>query len=192
MVGRVFVRWTVLALDKIDTHYRKSWICRCECGRKRSVDASDLKHGRSQSCGCIRVPTRTHGDSRSPEWTAWVHIIQRCENRNCRSFKNYGARGINICPEWRNDYTKFLDYVGRRPTLDHTIERIDNDGNYEPGNVRWATRLEQSRNRRVNRIITHDGKTKCLTAWAELLGVTYQTLQKRLKDGRRIDGTRTL
>lgn len=120
--------------------------------------------------------------NRTPEYAAWEHIVQRCTNPKCKAWKNYGARGITICGEWRNSFEAFFARVGVRPSPKHSIDRYpDNDGNYEPGNVRWATIQEQSRNRRSNRLITFNGETKCLKDWARSFGVSYQSLQRRLR-----------
>ncbi len=127
------------------------------------------------------------GYKQSPEHVAWQHIKQRCRNPNCKAWNDYGARGITICEEWANSFETFLHDVGQRPSPKHTIERINNDGHYEPGNVRWATRAEQSRNRRNNHSIMFNGQTFCLSDLAEHLGVRYQDLQYRIARGYPLD-----
>jgi hypothetical protein len=118
-----------------------------------------------------------------PEYKAWGHIIQRCENPKTKKFHNHGGRGIKVCERWRNSFVDFLADMGKRPSAKHSIDRIDNDGNYEPGNCRWATNLEQSRNRRTNRLITVDGETMCSVDAARKYGLKRQTLEKRLDLG---------
>jgi len=130
-------------------------------------------------------PAGALGMSKSPEYRIWSTMVQRCHNPKAEGFQNYGGRGIIVCDEWRGrgGFARFLKHVGRRPTPQHTIERIDNDRGYEPWNVRWATRLEQGANSRKNRLITIDGKTKHLTEWAREAGISAPTLSYRIKAG---------
>lgn len=120
---------------------------------------------------------------RLPEYNVWSKIKDRCFNRRHPWYKNYGGRGISICEAWRKSFLSFLKDVGRRPSRSHTIERIDNSKGYEPGNVRWATRRDQARNRRSNRILTVRGKSKLLGDWARERGMSQPTLSQRLKRG---------
>jgi hypothetical protein len=157
MTGRVFGRWTVIARGGRYRSQRK-WICVCACGQQAEVLGDNLRSGHSQSCGCLmreRVgnATRTHGDHKSPEWQSWTAMINRCERPSHKQFKDYGGRGITVCRRWREDYSSFLADMGRKPTPNLTIDRINNDGNYEPTNCRWATRFLQNTNRR--RSFTH-------------------------------------
>lgn len=105
-------------------------------------------------------------------------MIQRCSVPHDSQFKNYGGRGIRVCDEWRANPRAFVEYMGPRPTPQHSIDRIDNDGNYEPGNCRWATRTEQSRNSRVNRHITFDGETRTFCEWAVIRGMPKSTFHR--------------
>jgi hypothetical protein len=152
--GRRFGRWTVLKRMK-----GPFWICRCRCGTLREVWGLHLRGGHSKSCGCLRRELLTrHGHSTragpSREYSAWDHAKQRCYNPKQRGFKNYGGRGIAMWPPWRDSAARFVrdlvKAIGYCPK-GHSIDRINNDGNYEPGNVQWATRKQQNNNTRKNR-----------------------------------------
>lgn len=127
-----------------------------------------------------RKGTKRDGRTKEPEYWSWVRMRRRCLQPKHKSYKDYGGRGISICPEWVDDYVAFRTYLGPKPSLDHTVERIDNDKNYEPGNVCWATRLIQTRNRRGLRSITHNGETHCMSVWAERLGLKRHQIKARL------------
>lgn len=137
--------------------------------------------------GAARGTNRVHGESgwfgSTTEYRIWCSMIHRCENPKNKRFSRYGGRGISVCEAWRESYQTFLRDVGRRPTDEHTLDRIDNDGNYEPGNVRWATRLEQQNNRSDVRRMTLGGETLPLEAWAARLGVSSSTLWSRIYRG---------
>lgn len=120
---------------------------------------------------------------RSPEYRSWSHMKGRCYCESDPGYHNYGGRGIGMHEDWREDFQAFFDYIGPRPGPGFSVDRIDNDGNYEPGNVRWATQKQQSRNFRHNRVLTFEGQTKCLVEWAEEIGVNRRTLQVRLSRG---------
>lgn len=142
-----------------------------------------------KSCGCahdklVGKANIKHGDSKSRLHYIWNNMKQRCYNKNDNAYKHYGGRGIKVCNEWKNDYVKFRDWAlenGYKDNLE--IDRIDNDGNYEPDNCKWSTRKEQNRNTRQNKIITYKGETHCLTEWAEILGVDAGRLSYRLGYG---------
>ena len=132
-----------------------TWLCRCDCGNEVVVIGNNLKK-EAFSCGCFqkemakRAKT-THGKAHSKLHYVWVAMKQRCFNPKVKNFKDYGGRGITVCDEWKNDFQAFCDYVSKLPHFGedgYSLDRINNDGNYEPGNVRWATRTEQNQNRR--------------------------------------------
>ncbi len=159
------------------------WECVCDCGRAKVVRAEHLRSGRTQSCGCLRLERLraaivVHGERGSEEYKTWLNMVQRCTNAGLRYFKNYGGRGIQVCERWRS-FANFLSDMGRRPGPRMTIERIDNDAGYEPGNCRWASRKEQNRNKRTNVIVTAFGRSMTLVEWSELTGIPYFTLHAR-------------
>ena len=137
----------------------KPLLLMCSCGRHKSSPTYKLMSGELKSCGCLlrekssqRASARStkHGWKGSPEYIAWSNIISRCSNPRSQAWKNYGARGISICSRWRLDFTEFIKDVGARPSALHSIDRYpDNNGNYEPGNVKWSTKSEQAKNRRA-------------------------------------------
>lgn len=132
----------------------------------------------------------THRESnhrRTPEYNAWINMIQRCEDKSLRAYHRYGGRGISVCPEWRHSFATFLQDMGRRPTSSHSLDRIDVNGNYEPGNCRWATWKEQQRNRSNNVRVTIGGVSLTLPEWEERTGIAQATIRQRIKAGRRED-----
>ena len=132
---------------------------------------------------------KTHGQTGTPEYHCWEAMIQRCTNPKHKQFTEYGGAGILVCERWKTFENFFLD-MGRRPTPKHQIDRFPNQsGGYEPSNCRWATLKEQHRNKKSNRNLTFKGKTQCIMAWAEELGLTWDTIFKRLKNGWTIERT---
>jgi hypothetical protein len=117
---------------------------------------------------------------RTPEYTAWCNMIRRCTNPNDHAYDRYGGRGIKVHKRWRNSFTNFLKDMGKKPTPKHMLDRINNNGNYEPGNCRWATRCQQFNNRQSNLKITYNGKTKTLAQWCRKLGLPYKRTYQRL------------
>jgi len=157
IVGQRFTRLVVLAFADLDKYRHSRWRCQCDCGRTVIVTADNLRRGGTRSCGCVRrerllaIDNATHGDWRggraTKEYKAWELMLYRCRNPRCHAYKNYGGRGIRVCGRWL-DYGAFLADVGRAPGKEYSLDRVNNDGHYEPGNVRWATWNEQARNRR--------------------------------------------
>lgn len=125
------------------------------------------------------------GLSNAPEYKVWSQMVQRCTNPKARYYENYGGRGITVCPEWRGrgGFKHFIEHIGRRPSEAHTVERVDNAKGYEPGNVKWATRVEQGNNTRRNRMLTLRGETKTVSQWARALGLPPEVLRARLALG---------
>ncbi len=188
-IGDRFGRYTVIA--ELPRRIVRNWLCRCDCGTERSVGHSNLTSGHSKSCGCLQRELMAarmikHGEScstlkHSAEYRIWQHMIGRCHRTTHHAYKNYGGRGITVCAKWRESYKEFLSDVGRRPSLQHTIDRHpNNSGHYEPGNVRWANRHEQGGNKRNNRILEYNGERRILADWARLTGIRQTVISKRL------------
>jgi hypothetical protein len=176
MVGRVFGRLTVLSKGDMRNGSRY-WVCQCSCGTTKMIQGSNLYV--IKSCGCYRREfRRTHGMYRSPEYKAWDAMIQRCSNPRTRTYRHYGGRGITVSPSWLSFDTFFRD-MGTRPA-GHTLERLENDGNYEPGNCAWVDWPRQNSNKRTNRFIAHEGRRQTIADWANELGLPYSTLHARL------------
>jgi len=182
VAGRRFGKLVALSYRKGST-----WLCQCDCGNKHIVRTGRLMNGMTKSCGCLISEVldkrnRTHGQPKDKAYHAWAHMIQRCTNPANKSYAIYGGRGICVCERWMS-YENFLADMGRPEDERLTIERSDNARGYEPGNVRWASRTEQSRNRRNVRSYTHRGRTMTLPEWAEYAGLKDETLRYRLKRG---------
>ena len=187
LTDRDFGRLTVLKQAE-NKNNRVYWECQCDCGNIVTVQSCCLLSKHTKSCGCLATELAikrktTHGMRNTPEYNVWTLMLRRCRNPNDEAFKNYGGRGIKVCDEWEHDFMAFYNYVGKRPSSKHTIDRIDNNGNYEPGNTRWATRYEQSNNNRGNRNITIHGWTMNLGQWADFVGKKRQTIFSRLQKG---------
>jgi len=168
---------------------RRRVTCLCECGNECIVHVSNLTRGLTKSCGCFRREFTTasktkHGGKSSREYETWKRIIQRTTNSKRPDFHLYGARGIRVCERWRSSFSAFLQDMGQRPSDTHSIDRYpDNDGNYEPGNCRWALPGEQAANTRSVRWITINGQKVTLTRAASEIGVAQATLSKRIAAG---------
>lgn len=151
LMGRRFKFLTVVAYVGLNKHKQASWMCRCDCGRERVIHGSALILGKRKSCGCKNSEPYL-SDRLKPlypvEYAAWVHLRQRCSNSKNPKYKDYGGRGISVCDRWTECFQNFIDDMGVKPSPKHSLDRIDNDGNYEPGNCRWATAKEQRNNQR--------------------------------------------
>ena len=155
-------------------------------GSPKGVTMKENKTDKRFKHGCSGSRT---GTRRTGEYESWAGIIKRCLDVNSPRFVDYGARGITICARWRNSFENFIADMGLKPTPQHSIDRINNDGNYEPGNCRWATPSQQNRNKGNNRRITLNGQTKLLAEWSELTGISASLILKRIKAGWSIEKT---
>lgn len=174
--GKKFGKLVVLFFDEASGR-RHRWICRCECGDITSVFGEHLLSGHNSGRKCVHA---RHGMCKSLCYKIWNGVIQRCTNTRNNAFGRYGGRGILVCPRWRK-FENFLADMGDPPTPQHSIDRIDNDGNYEPGNCRWATEFEQKRNTRRNRFFTYKGETLCLKDWSRRIGIDDMSLLWRIE-----------
>lgn len=168
LVGRRFGRLVVVSRFK-----GSYWNCDCDCGNKSTPCSSDLAAGKSKSCGCLRLEAcrRVVQFSAMPEYKVWAGMITRCTNANFDGYAGYGGRGIKVCDAWKNSFLAFLSDMRHRPTPKHTLERIDNDGDYCPSNTRWATKIEQANNTRRNVLIEYRGQRMTIPQAARLAGV---------------------
>lgn len=163
-----------------------AWLCTCDCGNKKRVRGGSLRRGEIVSCGCRKAEAldrRTHGMRRSPEWKSWDSAIQRTTNPNHKSYADYGGRGIVVCARWAS-FETFYEDMGPRPSREHSLDRYpDQNGNYEPGNCRWATSSEQANNKRNNVMATVDGRTMTVHQWASASGIPASVITQRVKRG---------
>jgi hypothetical protein len=183
LTGKRYGRLFVVERDQQGQSRRTFWICSCDCGKRRSINADNLSRGASLSCGCIRdekvrLRSLTHGatagGAQTREYRAWCHAKGRCNNPSDPKYRIYGARGITVCPEWQASFQAFLAYMGRCPK-GKTLDRIDVNGNYEPGNCRWATPREQANNKRSTVRAFLD---ESLSQTAKRVGANYKYLHK--------------
>lgn len=188
ITGKRFGKLTVIKISRhknMKDGKRILWLCECDCGNFSEVLTYSLKSGNTKSCGCKKYEgnRRSHGLSKSSEYHIWNDIKQRCHNSNNSAYYNYGSRGIRVCNRWLNSFEDFITDMGNRPSHKHTIDRIDNNGDYSPENCRWATRKEQSRNTGRTKIIEWKNEYHCLKDWSKIIGINYSTLQNRFKGG---------
>lgn len=182
--GKAFGRLLVVRYAGQDKRGRAEWFCRCECGTEKVVSANAILTGKTRSCGCLNRDVcgnsfRTHGMTDTPEYRSWRNMLNRCLNPKVVAYVNYGGRGIKVCESWMS-FENFLNDMGPLPSPRHQIDRIDNDGDYEPSNCRWVTASQNSRNRRSTTLIEFRGQTKCVREWAQIVGIGEATIRRRL------------
>lgn len=179
-------------LVAVEPAFRKNgaayWLCACDCGNKKVIRLGDLSQGRTKSCGCwksfvSRTRAVTHGMTNTRLYNIWTGMKSRCENKNDKFYHRYGGRGIKVCESWKS-FDKFMEWAipnGYDEVL--KIDRINNDGDYEPENCKWSTQIEQSNNMCRNHLITFNGETMSLMEWHRKTGINYSTIRSRAQRG---------
>lgn len=188
--GERFGKLTVIERAGVDSRGERLWLCECDCGNTAIASTSVLRGNRKKSCGClyaeaVRGNAYKHGKAYSRIYREWRNMKYRCRNPNSSSYAWYGGRGIQVCDRWLK-FETFYDDVSMLPHFgdpNYTLDRIDGDGNYEPGNVRWADKFTQANNRNSNMMITYNGETHSLAEWSRKLDINYNTLKSRLRLG---------
>jgi hypothetical protein len=185
-IGKKYNRWTVLKYEGTNHLKKSQFLCRCDCGKEKVVTLGNLKTGQSKSCGCLNDENRKgntwskkHGMSFSREYRSWESMLARCECITNKEYPDWGGRGIKVCERW-HDFNNFYADMGARPK-GTTLDRIDNNGDYEASNCRWATAKTQSNNRRSNTLITYKGRTQTLQQWADETGICSGTISQRIR-----------
>ena len=185
LTGQSFHYWTVVNREGSTPAKKATWNCVCKCGTERIVVGSDLKNGASKSCSChqkeVVSAIQVHGMRATKTYSVWSAMKARCQNPAVNNCDNYGGRGISVCSEWQ-DFVNFYDDMGECPE-DYSIDRINNNGNYEASNCKWSSKKEQCNNKRNNRMLNFEGKTQTLKQWSEESGIAYDTLRKRINHG---------
>lgn len=188
LIGQKFGRLTVTELYGTAKGHKQRWKCVCDCGGEAVVTTNNLTSGQVKSCGCYQKEVRSktkykHGMSHSRIYRIWSNMKARCETETNKAYELYGGRGISVCAEWE-EFIPFRDWALSNGYQDNlTLDRINNDGNYEPENCRWATPKEQGNNTRCCHYITYNGETKTVRGWEEALGYSRGIIYSRLKSG---------
>lgn len=190
IIGERFGRLVVVEFAGIAKDRQSKWKCACDCGGYKVVARGSLKSGKTQSCGCLRRESeavnrskaKTHGMSKTATYRAWSSMIQRCTNENTHSYKHYGARGVSVCEKWVDSFSSFYADMGECP-IGMSLDRIDVNGNYEPGNCRWVDAKTQARNRRNNVKTVFEGKEVVVADLAEEHGIKLATMRSRVQKG---------
>lgn len=193
ITGNRFTEWTILGYagkSSGGARKRNMWWCKCSCGSVGKVSIQDLMSSTSRSCGCLSrrltsARSKTHGMSQTKEYLAWKNMISRCGNIKNKSYADYGGRGVSVSSQWLGEcgFVNFYSQVGPRPSDVHSLGRIDNDGNYEPGNVRWESDFQQSCNKRNNILVEYDGNIITASHCSRITGVSARVLRKLKKRG---------
>ena len=192
LTGKRFGRLEVIKKVGISKDGQKIYLCRCDCGREKEIRSGNLRSGHTISCGCANVERIRkqnkegiiHGGCGTRLYTIWRDMKNRCGNKNTINWNLYGGRGIKVCEEWKNDFARFREWAVANGYNDKLqLDRIDNDGNYEPSNCRWANLVEQGNNRRTCKYITIKGVTKTVSEWCEITGVNRNVAYGRISRG---------
>lgn len=191
LTSQRFGRWTALEISGRNRHNQILWLCLCDCGNLSKIPSGTLSSGRSKSCGCLHkeivsVKQTTHGLYSHPLYRTWNSMVHRCCSPTDKDYLSYGGRGISVFDRWTDNPLEFINYASSLPncgTEGYTLDRIDNNGNYEPGNIKFSTSLEQGNNKRSCQYFTYLNKTQCLSAWSREFGITRYVLSRRIKKG---------
>ena len=184
-----FSRLTVVVRDGYTEIGEARWVCVCTCGNKILTGGSALRAGKTKSCGCLKAETAgklnaSHMEcGKTTEYIIWQGMKRRCLNSKEQNYHNYGGRGVAVCKRWLNSYENFLADMGRRPSGNHSLDRKDNNGNYNKNNCRWATKIMQCNNTRTNRIIQYGYCKRTMAQWARTRKMSYFTLRGRIDKG---------
>jgi hypothetical protein len=190
--GQKFNRLAIVEFDHYKGDHVAYYRCRCDCGVEKVIKGADVKRGVVKSCGCynremtrLRKPGLKHGYAHKERlYEVWKNMKRRCYAPNNERFQFYGGKGVIVCDEWKEDYAAFRKWAHKNGYAQGlTIDRIDNDGNYEPSNCRWATAKVQENNMSRNHILTYRGESLTIAEWADRLGVTYSTINHRVQRG---------
>ena len=186
LTGQRFGRWTVIGLAEYRVKSYAYWHCVCDCGTLRAVRGKSLTGDETRSCGCYRIERIRevkiiHGKRRTATYNCWAKMLGRCLNQDNTGYYRYGGRGIIVCERWKT-FINFYADMGDKPH-GMTINRLNNEGNYEKNNCAWATPAEQANNRRTNHLLTSDGKTQTMAMWEKENGWRRHTLSKRILQG---------
>lgn len=183
MSGQRFGRLLVLKKNGSCSTGAK-WLCLCDCGKECTHIRGNLLRGGTVSCGCYALErSTTHGMSGTRLYVNWVQMMKRCKNTKSSKYKNYGARGIKVCDRWL-DFSNFYADMGEPPTPKHTLDRINNDGDYEPLNCQWSESITQMNNRTVSRHLTFMGVSRTQAQWSRICETSQQEIYQKLKDGK--------
>ena len=186
ITGKTFGKWTVIKRAENDKYKSARWLCRCECGNEHIVRGADLRSGKSKNCGCVnknnfKKMIYKHGREGTRLYRTWSSIKARCYNKNYHKYYRYGGRGITVCDEWKNDFMSFYKWAMANGYKDNlTIDRIDNDGNYEPNNCRWVTNKEQANNKSTNVFVEYKGLKKTVAEWSRYFNCDYEKLRVQI------------
>jgi hypothetical protein len=182
LTGHVYGRLTVLSRAENTARNQAQWNCLCQCKNIAVVSSISLKTGHSSSCGCYRKELRSTqgGGSGTKEHNSWKSMVSRCTRKADKDYCRYGAAGVTVCTEWLSDFQAFLFHIGPKPTDRHSIDRIDNTKGYEPGNVRWATSIEQSANRKNTAMVEYQGVVQPLALLARAHGLAPKVVNSRV------------
>lgn len=201
ITGQRFGCLTVIRFSHLNDRHKAVWICACDCGNTRSWTQRHICACQKQCRQCPKekgwnqphsprvyangtdVPSYKHGGWNTAEYRIWAIMKDRCGNPKSPQYQRYGGRGIYVCDRWKQSFGNFIEDMGPRPSSNHSIDRIDNDGPYSPDNCRWATRIEQQNNRSTTMRLTYNNETHTTTEWAKLVGISSDCIRSRINAG---------